>query len=31
MDLSYGIPITLALGLITFAIMFAFIEACEKV
>lgn len=31
MNLSYGIPITVALGLATFALMFAFIRACEKV
>jgi hypothetical protein len=31
MDLSIWIPATLALGVVVFALMFAFVVACEKV
>lgn len=31
MDLTVWIPATVALGLTTLALMFAFLEACDKV
>jgi hypothetical protein len=31
MDLSIWIPVTVILGLVTMGLMFAFVEACEKV
>lgn len=31
MDLSLGIPVTVILGLLTMAAMFAFVRGCEKV
>jgi hypothetical protein len=30
-DLAVWIPVTVALGLATLALMFAFLEACDKV
>jgi hypothetical protein len=31
MDLAIWIPVTVILGLVTMGLMFAFVEACEKV
>lgn len=31
MDLTFWVPATVGLGLLTLALMFAFLEACDKV
>ncbi len=31
MDLTVWVPATVLLGLVTLALMFAFVEACDKV
>jgi hypothetical protein len=31
MDLTIWVPVTVLLGLLTMALMFAFLEACDKV
>jgi hypothetical protein len=31
MDLGFWVPLTVLLGLVTMALMFAFVAACDKV
>jgi hypothetical protein len=31
MDLSFWIPVLLVLGIVTFGLLFAFVEVCDRV